>query len=139
MTLLKWLVPGMNVKRWLVLLFLGMLGGALGLGLVMAYIYRAVPFTGLTSQIVIVLTLQFIPRIERGILLIGLGVGLVVASLFKLSHSLLSVFLPNPRDLVDILPAAQAAARAAHRGHRRRHRPLNAAARPQGVHVEPDR
>src|SRR5581483_2401778 len=103
MTFLKWLVPGMNVKRWLVLLFLGMLGGALGLGLVMAYIYRAVPFTGLTSQIVIVLTLQFIPRIERGILLIGLGVGLVVASLFKLSHSLLSVFLPNPRDLVDIL------------------------------------
>jgi uncharacterized cofD-like protein len=100
---LKWLVPGMNVKRWLLLLFMGVVGGALGLGLVMAYIYRSIHFTGLTSQVVYMATLQFIPRVERGVLLIGLGLLIVAGSLFKLSHSLLSVFLPNPRNLADVI------------------------------------
>jgi uncharacterized cofD-like protein len=100
---LKWLVPGMNVKRWLVLLFVGVVGGALGLGLVMAYIYRSIHFSGLTSQVVYLATLQFIPRIERGALLIGLGLVIAAGSLFKLSHSLLSVFLPNPRNLADVI------------------------------------
>src|SRR5437763_7024463 len=100
---MKWLVPGMNVKRWLLLLFVGVVGGALGLGLVMAYIYRSIHFTGLTSQVVFMATLQFIPRIERGALLIGLGLAVAGGSLFKLSHSLLSVFLPNPRKLADVI------------------------------------
>ncbi|HLQ35487.1 MAG TPA: gluconeogenesis factor YvcK family protein [Chloroflexota bacterium] len=103
MSLLKWLVPGMNVKRWLVLLLMGVVLGALGLGLVMAYIYRAVRFTGVTSDIVYGITLQFIPRVDRAIILIGLGLLIVAGSLFKLSHSLLSVFLPNPRGLADVI------------------------------------
>ena len=103
MNFLKWLVPGMNVKRWLVLLLIGVTLGSLGVGLVMAYIYRSVRFTGLTSDIVYAVTLQFIPRVDRAILLIGLGLVVVLGSLFKLSHSLLSVFLPNPRNLADVI------------------------------------
>jgi uncharacterized cofD-like protein len=100
---LKWLVPGMNVKRWLLLLLAGVILGALGLGLVMAFIYRSVHFTGVVSDVVYTLTLQFIPRIDRAIILIGLGLATVVGSLFKLSHSLLSVFLPNPRTIADVI------------------------------------
>jgi uncharacterized cofD-like protein len=103
MNFLKWMVPGMNVKRWLVLLLIGVTLGSLGVGLVMAYIYRSVRFTGLTSDIVYAVTLQFIPRVDRAILLIGLGLVVVLGSLFKLSHSLLSVFLPNPRNLADVI------------------------------------
>src|SRR5438552_2239257 len=103
MNFLKWLVPGMHVKRWLVLLFVGVLAGKLGLGLVMAYIYRSVRITGLTSDIVYGVTLQFIPRVDRAIILIALGLVIVLGSLFKLSHSLLSVFLPNPRNLADVI------------------------------------
>ena len=103
MTFLKWLVPGMHVKRWLLLLFFGVVGFALGLGLMMAFLYRSIHFTGVTSQVVYFSTLQFIPRVDRGVLLIGLGLVIVVGSLFKLSHSLLSVFLPNPRGLVDMI------------------------------------
>src|SRR5690348_4969258 len=93
----------MNVKRWLLLLLAGVILGALGLGLVMAFIYRSVHFTGVVSDVVYTLTLQFIPRIDRAIILIGLGLATVVGSLFKLSHSLLSVFLPNPRTIADVI------------------------------------
>ncbi len=103
MSIFKWLVPGMNVKRWLFLLFAGIVLGALGLGLVMAFLYRSVRFTGVTSDIVSAVTLQFIPRIDRAIILVILGLSIVAASLFKLSHSLLSVFLPNPRGLADMI------------------------------------
>lgn len=103
MNFLKWLVPGMHVKRWLVLLFVGVVGGALGLGLVMAYTYRSIHFSGVTSQVVYMATLQFIPRVERGFLLVGFGLLIVVGSLFKLSRSLLSVFLPNPHNLADVI------------------------------------
>jgi len=103
MSFLKWLVPGMKVKRWLVLLLGGVIGGALGLGLVMAFIYRSVHFTGVVSDLVYTATLQFIPRVDRAIILIALGLATVLASLFKLSHSLLSVFLPNPRNIADVI------------------------------------
>jgi uncharacterized cofD-like protein len=93
----------MHVKRWLVLLLSGVILGALGLGLVMAFVYRSVRFTGVTSDIVYAVTLQFIPRVDRAILLIVAGLLIVAASLFKLSHSLLSVFLPNPRNIADVL------------------------------------
>ncbi|HLG71278.1 MAG TPA: gluconeogenesis factor YvcK family protein [Chloroflexota bacterium] len=103
MSLLKWMVPGMNVKRWLFVLFVGIVLGALGLGLVMAFIYRSVRFTGVTSDIVATATLQFIPRVDRAIILIAFGLCIVAGSLFKLSRSLLSVFLPNPRGLADVI------------------------------------
>jgi len=103
MSLLKWLVPGMNVKRWLVLLLAGVIAGALGMGLVMAFVYRSVHFTGVVSDVVYTATLQFIPRVDRAIILIALGLGIVLASLVKLSHSLLSVFLPNPRNIADVI------------------------------------
>jgi uncharacterized cofD-like protein len=100
---LKWLVPGMNVKRWLAVMLGGVVLGALGMGLVMAFVYRAVRFTGVTSDVVYAATLQFIPRVDRAIILIALGLLIVAGSLFKLSHSLLSVFLPNPRNIADVI------------------------------------
>ncbi|MBV8083381.1 MAG: YvcK family protein [Chloroflexi bacterium] len=103
MTFLKWLVPGMNVKRWLFLLLIGIVGFALGAGLMMAYIYKSIHFAGVTSEVVYTATLQFIPRIDRAILLIGIGLAVVVASLLRLSHSLLSVFLPNAKNLADVI------------------------------------
>jgi uncharacterized cofD-like protein len=100
---MKWLVPGMNVKRWLFLLLIGVVGFALGAGLMMAYIYKSIHFQGVTSEVVYTATLQFIPRIDRAILLIGIGLMVVGASLVRLSHSLLSVFLPNAKNLAEVI------------------------------------
>ncbi|MDE3075742.1 MAG: YvcK family protein [Chloroflexota bacterium] len=93
---MKWLVPGMNVKRWLVLLFLGVVGFSLATGLIMLFILRSVRPRGTASTALATATLQFIPRTERAGLLIVLGLAIVIASLVKLSGSLLSVFLPAP-------------------------------------------
>ncbi len=96
MSFLKWLVPGMHVKRWLIVLFLGVVGFSLAVGLLMAFLYHSINFTGATSVVVATATLQFIPRVERAVLLVGVGLAIVTVSVLKLSRSLLSVLLPTP-------------------------------------------
>ena len=97
---MKWLVPGMNIKRWLILLFLGVVGFSLGAGLVALYVLRAVRLEGTASTAVAATTLQFIPRVERAVIIVGIGLIVVVISLLRLSRSLLSVVLPGPRSQV---------------------------------------
>lgn len=86
MDLQKWLTPGLQVKRWLLVLGLGVLCLALALGYILVYLYR----TQAAPPIFYYLTLQFIPRLGRAVLFGGLGLGLMVLGLVKLNRSLLS-------------------------------------------------
>src|SRR5438094_9338516 len=55
----RWFTPGLHVKRWLVLLMVGMVLISLGIGYVLANVYRS----GVRlPQIFYYLTLQFLPR-----------------------------------------------------------------------------
>lgn len=69
-SLRKWFVPGIGIKRWFVLLFLGM--GLLGLGVsfLLRELYVSVTLPGAFYYI----TLQFLPYAARGGILIGLAV-----------------------------------------------------------------
>ncbi len=91
----KWLIPGMHVKRWLLLLFVGVTLGALGLALFLRDLYATgyrFPPWGYY------LTLQFWPRPVRAILL-GLGsLGALVVAIFRLQQSLMSVVRPQHRN-----------------------------------------
>jgi len=88
MDFIKWLYPGMRVKRWILLL----LGGSTALGLSAAYvlveIYRQQPLPPAFYYI----TLQFIPRLGRAMLLAGVGSILFIVGIVGLSRSLLSAF-----------------------------------------------
>jgi phosphomannomutase/phosphoglucomutase len=96
------LLPGWHIKRWLVALFLGILLLSLGFAYVMVHLYRSAPF----PSFVYYLTLQFIPHVQRGILLGTVGVTLVVVSFIKLSHTLVAPFVARKaatESLVDVV------------------------------------
>ncbi len=98
--LIKWLRPGMQVKRWLVLLFLAILFLSLGMGYVMVHVYRTAPFPREAYYV----TLQFIDRFWRGVLFIVIGVGMGSLAVWKLSRSVIIPLMPNGKgDLSDIL------------------------------------
>ena len=107
---LKWLTPGMHIKRWLALLMLAV--AIMGLGI--AYVLREVYVTYTFPAWVAVLTLQDIPRIWRGALFMSTAIGLMLFAVWKLNASLLSAFLgPGKREesLVNIIYNHRAAQR----------------------------
>lgn len=81
----RWLKIGLGVKRWL----LALLAGVTFIGLSIAYLlidfYRDAPLPGLFYFI----TLQFLPRLLRGVLFGGLGTALFALGLIKLSRWLI--------------------------------------------------
>ena len=100
----KWLRPGLQVKRWLCLLLLGLFGLSLGVSFVYVYFYRAIQVPEPVSPLVYHLTLQFIPHLARGLILGVLGLLAVAAAVLQLNKSLVSaVHSPGQGKLVDIL------------------------------------
>jgi len=87
----RWLTPGLEVKRWLLLLMLSQLIIVLGLAYLLKDFYRTAPLPGEFFFI----TLQFIPRWMRGLIFGALGIGLLVFAVVKLQNSVLGPFLPG--------------------------------------------
>ncbi|MGQ9571863.1 MAG: gluconeogenesis factor YvcK family protein [Dehalococcoidia bacterium] len=98
---LKWLYPGMHIKRWLALLMLAVVIMALGI----AYFLREAYVSYTFPSFIYYLTLQFIPRFGRGIIFVVVSVGLIVFALWHLNSSLLSAVLPRRQNssLVNII------------------------------------
>ena len=86
----KWLYPGMGIKRWLLLLITGITLISLGAAYVLTDIYRHQPL----PRVFFYITLQFIPRIWRASIFGILGISIVVVAILQLNASLLSVFIP---------------------------------------------
>jgi uncharacterized cofD-like protein len=87
----RWFTPGLHVKRWLVLLILGMVIISLGIGYLLRDFYQYGSFPKFVGP----LTLQFIPRAYRAVLFGLIGVGLIGFALYKLTQSVLGPFLPG--------------------------------------------
>jgi uncharacterized cofD-like protein len=88
----RWFTPGLHVKRWLVLLMVGMILISLGIGYALRNFYSSgVRFPGVTYY----LTLQFVDRYLRAALFGALGVGIILIALYKLTQSVLGPFMPG--------------------------------------------
>jgi uncharacterized cofD-like protein len=88
----RWFTPGLHVKRWLILLMVGMVLVSLGIGYALANFYRSGPPL---PHIFYYLTLQFWNRYVRGALFGGLGLSIILYALYKLTQSVLGPFLPG--------------------------------------------
>ena len=70
----RWLRPGTGIKRWLLVMFLGLTilatAGALGIRIA----FRDVPADSLAGQLFEVLSLNFLPGALRPLTAIGIGV-----------------------------------------------------------------
>ena len=98
---IKWFYFGMHIKRWLLLLLLGVAAMGLGLSYVLREVYVSYTFPGFVYY----LTIQFLPRYARGALFITGSMGLMLFAIWKLNSSLLSAFIRPGREesLVNII------------------------------------
>lgn len=94
MNLRRWLSPGIGVKRWLLVMFLGLLALALGLAHILRQISRDLEPGGPLRAFVDLLTLQFLPLPLRGVAAAGIGVVLVGIGGYRALRALLD---PLPR------------------------------------------
>jgi uncharacterized cofD-like protein len=90
---------GIGVKRWLVLLIIGITLLSLGAAYILVELYREQPFPDFAYY----LTLQFLPRPARAILFGAVGVGIVAFSLYKVNQALLAGVPARPISLVENL------------------------------------
>jgi uncharacterized cofD-like protein len=88
---LRWLTPGLQVKRWLILFALAVLLVDLGLSYALKEVYRDATLPGYFAT----LTLQFWPKLVRAAIFGMIGGGLLVYSFFKLQRSVLGPFVPG--------------------------------------------
>jgi hypothetical protein len=99
-SILKWLYPGMRIKRWLALMTFGLVLLGLGFAYLLVHTYRVQPF----PEYVGFITLQFLDRPIRALLFISAGIGMVLTAFWKLNDSVLSAILPGNRgNLVEIV------------------------------------
>jgi uncharacterized cofD-like protein len=94
MNLRRWLTPGIGVKRWLLLTFVGLLLLALGVAHVIRQATRDLQPGGLTQAILDAVTLQFLPYPLRGLLVGLLGLLLVGYGAYRLIQALTAPFTP---------------------------------------------
>ena len=88
---LRWLTPGLQIKRWLVLLMVSELVLVLGVAYALKELYQTAHLPGFFFY----LTLQFLPYWARAIIFGIFGVGLLLVSYLKLTQSILGPFLPG--------------------------------------------
>jgi uncharacterized cofD-like protein len=95
---LAWLTPGLGVKRWLVLVLLGITLLGVGLGILILEIYRTAPDTW-WLPLLSTASLRFLPRPLRAIIFGGLGLGVVYYAIYGLNRSMMKPFI-RPGDKV---------------------------------------
>src|SRR5216110_1881053 len=100
---LRWLTPGLQIKRWLVLHMVSELVLVLGVAYALKEIYQT---AHLPSSFYFI-TLQFLPYWARAIVFGIFGVGLLLVSYLKLTQSVLGPFLPgtNTGSVVEVIHA----------------------------------
>ncbi len=77
MNLRRWLTPGIGVKRWLLVVFLGLLLLALGAAHLLRQLSRDLEPGGLTGTLIDLATLQFLPYPIRGLAVGAIGFAIV--------------------------------------------------------------
>ena len=92
----RWMQPGLAVKRWLLVYLASLTLIALGMGLVLTHFYRVAPF----PEPAYYLTLQFIPRLWRGLLFIAIGGAFMALATMRLVSSFVGLLVPHYRGRV---------------------------------------
>ncbi|HEY5034289.1 MAG TPA: gluconeogenesis factor YvcK family protein [Candidatus Dormibacteraeota bacterium] len=101
--LLRWLTPGLEIKRWLLLLMFAELVLVLGFAYGLKALYSTLELPGQFYWI----TLQFLPYPIRALIFATLGISLLIFSYLKLTQSVLGPFLPgnSSSSMVEVIHA----------------------------------
>lgn len=99
---LRWLTPGLGVKRWLGLILIGTTFIGLGLAVLALDVYRTAPDTWWLPALSAA-SLRFLPRPLRALIFGGMGVGFILVGIWGLNRSLLAPFMRPGQPVVDTL------------------------------------
>ena len=99
---LRWLTPGLGVKRWLFLILFGITLLGVGLAIVILDVYRTAPQTW-WLPIISTASLRFLPRLLRAVIFGSLGVAMIMGGIWGINRSLLAPFLKPGNKVVDEL------------------------------------
>lgn len=99
----RWLAPGLGIKRWFVVVLVGITFLGLGLAVLLLDLYRADFADPTILNILSYASLRFLPRVLRVLIFGGIGIGLVAFGIYQLNRSLLRPFLRPGRAVVDEL------------------------------------
>jgi uncharacterized cofD-like protein len=88
----RWLTPGIGIKRWLVVVFAGLLLLALGVAHLIRQATRDLQPGGVAQLILDTVTLQFLPYPLRGLVVGAVGLGLVLAGAVGVARALTAPF-----------------------------------------------
>jgi uncharacterized cofD-like protein len=97
---LRWFVPGIGVKRWLLVLLAGISLIGTSLAIILLDLYRSAPNTW-WLPVISILSLRFLAQPWRIFVFIGSGFGLIGVGIWRLNRSLLAPFLRPGQELVD--------------------------------------
>jgi uncharacterized cofD-like protein len=98
-TWLKWLTPGIGVKRWLVLLMIGAMTLGLGIAMLLQRFYRTYP----QAPGAYVLTLGGAPLWVRAGLALVAGTAMIILSVLRINTSILAALSVRGNDLIDAM------------------------------------
>src|SRR5512138_3150955 len=91
--LARWSKPGLGVKRWFLLVLLGITFLGVGLAIMLLEIYRTNSTNDVFLNFLAYASLRFLPRVVRVLIFGGLGVGLVTYGILRLNVALLRPFV----------------------------------------------
>jgi len=99
----RWFLPGMGVKRWMLMILAGITLLGVSLAVFLDDFYRSELTSPALLEIFSIASLQFLPRIVRVLIFAGLGIGLVITGIGGLNRSLLKPFIGPGKSIVDEL------------------------------------
>ncbi len=133
--IIKWLTPGLQIKRWLALLMFGITVLAIGFAQVIVTVYRnSRPTRNLCTSIM----LHFLPVWARVLVAAVVGLGAIIIALYELNRSILAPFALRQRESwIDMVYAHSRRQRGPKSGGDwRRNRAAQRAARPQSLYQQ---
>ncbi len=110
----RWLRPGMGVKRWLVMMLVGLTILATAGALFIRILFREVPADSLAGQLFELISFNFLPDPFRPLVVIGIGASVFLYGLWRLLGVLLEPFPTRREPLVELVYQKRSLARGPH-------------------------
>ena len=102
-TLTRLLLPGLGVKRWMLVTLAGLTFLGVGLAILLLDFYRTEYTNETFLTILSYVSLRFLPRILRVLIFGGIGVGILVYGIWGLNRAFLRPFMTPGQNVVDQL------------------------------------
>lgn len=107
----RWLRPGMGIKRWLLLMFVGLTILATAGALLIRILFREVPAESTAGRFFELVSLNFLPDPIRPVLVISVGAAVFLYGLWRLMNVLLEPFPARQEPLVELVYQKRSLAR----------------------------